>query len=115
MLNVSNYIDNDRIYIGATSVKDNEPYGDVTINLPEFFVRDIDEGFLDSFTNSSDINLIPAMKKLGIIKESYGKRNYNFGSYEYVKFDLDKLKEYDKKGVDEYLNLYSDIDYDISI
>lgn len=28
---------------------------------------------------------------------------YNYGCYEYVKFDIEKIKEYDKEGMENYL------------
>ena len=46
------------------------------------------------------------MKKAGIIKESYGFIRYNMGSYEKVRFDLDKIKEYDPEGLKEYLEMW---------
>ncbi len=39
--------------------------------------------------------LITTLKDIGIIKKSYGFVKHNYGKYEYVKFDLEKLKEYD--------------------
>lgn len=55
------------------------------------------------------------MKELGIIEKSYGIKKYNYGTYEYVKFNIEKLKEYDKEGVDNYLSLSNKIEHNISI
>ena len=41
-----------------------------------------------------------------MIVYSYGLMNYNYGRYEYVKFNLDKLKEYDNEGYNNYMKLY---------
>ncbi len=67
----------------------------------------IDEGFINgdiNHVNSKGENLVDTLKDLGIIKESYGFIPYNMGSYEYVKFDMDKIKEYDPKGLKEFTN-----------
>ena len=104
-LEVSSYENNGRLYIGAFNVSDNEFYGDITINIHELFVTNTNECYLNANTNSYGLHLIPKMKELGIIAESYGEYSVNYGSYEYVRIDIDKLKKYDKKGVEEYLNL----------
>ena len=96
------YSNNKRIALSSYLIEDDEPYGFITINL-DIPISDIDEGFIDSDIESS--NLVPILKELGIIKESYGFIQYNYGTYEYVKFDLNKLKEYDKKGVEEYIKI----------
>ena len=41
--------------------------------------------------------------------------NYNFGTYEHVKFDLEKLSEYDKKGVKNFLKFKTGMNYSIKI
>lgn len=114
-LQVSNYQYGNRLYVGAIMVEDNEPFGDITVNLPDFPINDNAEGFIDDLINSNTFDLIPKLKELGIIKESYGKVRYNYGSYEYVKFDLEKLKEYDKVGVERYLSLSNEIEHNINI
>lgn len=114
-LQVSNYQYGNRLYVGAVMIEDNEPFGDITVNLPDLPISDNAEGFIDDLINSNTFDLIPKLKELGIIKESYGKVRYNYGSYEYVKFDLEKLKEYDKDGVEKYLTLTNEIEHNISI
>ncbi len=114
-LQVSNYQYGNRLYVGAIMIEDNEPFGDITVNLPDLPISDNAEGFIDDLINSNTFDLIPKLKKLGIIKESYGKVRYNYGSYEYVKFDLEKLKEYDKVGVERYLSLSNEIEHNINI
>ena len=114
-LQVSNYQYGNRLYVGAIMIEDNEPFGDITVNLPDLPISDNAEGFIDDLINSNTFDLIPKFKKLGIIKESYGKVRYNYGSYEYVKFDLEKLKEYDKVGVERYLSLSNEIEHNINI
>ncbi len=90
---------------------------DITINLPDMFVSSFDEGFINGDINHVNFkgeNLVNNLKDLGIIKESYGFVKYNLGSYEYVKFDMDKIKEYDPKGLKEFLDK-NNINQDINI
>lgn len=113
VLEVNSYQYNNRLYIGAYDIENKEPFGDITVNLPELYINDKSKGFIDELVNSDMFDLIPKMKELGIIIESYGVKKYNYGSYEYVKFDLEKLKEYDKDGVDNYLLMTNEIDHSI--
>ena len=43
-----------------------------------------------------------ALIEKGIIKEVQGTHKYNYGEYDLVTFDLEKLKEYDPDGVEKY-------------
>jgi len=111
ILKVYNYEDNSRLAILIYNT-DGELWSDLTVNLPELYIADIDEGFINSdlmYIKRKGINIIDTFKELGIIKESYGLRLYNYSKCEYVKFDLDKLKEYDADGVKNYLNTIEDI------
>lgn len=81
---------------------------DITINLNGYSV-DYDEGFISSdllCENKKGETTVDLLKKAGIIKESYGFIRYNMGSYEKVRFDLDKIKEYDPEGLKEYLEMW---------
>lgn len=112
-LEVYNYTNN---RIAIILYVDGEEWDDLTINLPEYFLRSKDEGFINGDVNSTDpenINYVTPLKELGIIKKSYGFVKYNLGKYEHVKFDLEKLKEYDPIGVEKYykvINGLNDID-----
>ena len=89
-----NYDDNSRLAILLYNYKNNY-CDDLTINLPKFLIANIDEGFINgdiNFDNDDEFNVVNQLKKDGVIKESYGFRRYNYGSYEYVKFDLEKLR-----------------------
>jgi len=109
ILKVYNYNSNSRLAIFIYE-PDGELWNDLTINLPEFFLSDIDEGFINGDYNTKEKNIVDYFKKIGIIKESYGLRNYNMGKYEYVKFDLDKLKEYDPDGIEKFYEKAQDIE-----
>jgi len=86
-------------------MEDGELFDDLTINLPYITIQN-DEGFINSnieMINTDEFNITKLLTDLGIIKASYGYTQYNFGSYDYVKFDLDVLKNYDKRGITKYL------------
>lgn len=85
-------------------------YGDITINLPAMFLG-TDEGFINSITKDSGLEKV--LLKKGIIKEIIGPFKYNYGTYDKVVFDLEKLKEYDAKGVEEYENLINEQEEEI--
>ena len=112
-LKIYNYVNNSRLAILLYS--NGELFSDLTINLSEYPICDIDEGFINSNLNCKNINginYIDEFKKEGIIKESYGFIPYNLGTYEYVSFDLDKLKEYDPEGLDKF---YKELDKEMEI
>ena len=110
-LKVAQYQSNKRMAILAY-LKDGELYGDITINL-DMPIVSIDEGFINANVNTSTSNLVQTLQDIRIIKEYYGTIPYNYGSYDYVKFDLEKLKEYDKKGVETYLKMAKENYYHI--
>lgn len=90
--------------------KDGELFDDLTINLPNLSINSYDEGFINSsidILTTDNFNMIDTLKEMDIITSTYGKRGYNFGSYEYVKFNLDVLKEYDKEG---YINFIKEVE-----
>ncbi len=96
-IQVEQYRNNGNLAILAYT--EEEPYGDITINLPGYSV-DEDEGFINAITKDSGLE-----KKLieeGIIKEVITTVKYNMGKYDFVVFDMKKLKEYDPKGIEKY-------------
>ncbi len=115
ILEVGFYEKTGRLSVNAFLLDDNEDFGSITIDLPYLPIKCYDEAFIDNISNSDLFDIIPKMKELGIIECSYGTKKYNYGTYEYVKFNMDKLKEYDNEGVYNYTTLFSDIDKNISI
>ena len=93
-LQVSQYRSNGRIAILAYT--EEEPYSDITINLPGFCL-DANEGAIDSLAKSCGLE--KALIKKGIIKEVYGTAKYNMGTYDIVAFDLEELRKYDPEGI----------------
>ena len=103
-LRVNKYVNNDRLALYL--LINSDWYSDVTINLPDMLLLNEDEGFINGDINSINPkgeNIIDTLKTLGIIAESYGLIKYNYGTYEHVKFNLEKIKEYDPVGVEDYL------------
>ncbi|MCI9286434.1 MAG: DUF4313 domain-containing protein [Clostridia bacterium] len=96
-LQVTQYINNGNLAILAYT--EEEPYGDITTNLSEHWV-DEDEGFIDGLTKDSGLE--EKLIEEGIIKEITSTVNYNMGKYDLAVFDMEKLKEYDPKGIEEY-------------
>lgn len=97
-IKVSKYRSNGNLAI--TAYTDEEPYGDITVNLPGMFLWD-NSGFINS--NTKDSGLEKKLFSLGIIEELINRVQYNYGKYDQVSFNMEKLKEYDSKGVEEYL------------
>ena len=102
-IQVTQYRSNGNLAILAYT--DEEPYGDITINLPGYSI-DEDEGIINAITKDSGLE-----QKLideGIIKEIITTVNYNMGKYDFVVFDMEKLKEYDPKGMEKYQQSFED-------
>lgn len=96
-LEVSEYLNTGNLAILAYTKE--EFYGDITINLTGYSI-DMDEGFINTLTK--DLGLEKRMIQEGIIKKVITKARYNMGEYDLVKFDIEKLKEYDSTGVKRY-------------
>lgn len=80
---------------------DGEPYCDVTINLPNKPSFDEGDAFIDSL--AKDCGLEKALLDKKIIKKIVDENiQYNMGHYDYIIFDIEKLKEYDPIG---FLNM----------
>lgn len=102
-LEITQYVNNGSLAILAYTKED--IYGDITINLPGFSV-DEGEGFINSITKDSGLE--QKLIKEGIIKEVITTVQYNMGKYDLVAFDIDKLKEYDPIGIEEYKKTIED-------
>lgn len=105
-ISVTSYQNNNRLAVILNY--GNDEMDVLTINLPDYVVQSFDCAFIDGDINNefNGVNIIDTLKDKGIIEESYGFYNYNLGKYECVKFNLEKLKEYDPNGVKEYLDKY---------
>lgn len=97
-LKVNSYMNNGRMAIIAYT--DEELYGDITINLPYSYLENDKEGFIEPYTKMSGLE--NRLIKLGIIEKVIDNTKYNYGEYDRVRFNLEKLKEYDPEGVTQY-------------
>lgn len=87
-LRISKYRNNNRIYIGLETKE--EPYADLTINLPDMMIPSREFVFI-----SGDISndLKDFLKEKGLILETFGTYQYNYGRYDMVEINFEKLKE----------------------
>lgn len=97
---ISQYRDNGNLAVLAYTKE--EPYGNITINLSGYWLED-DEGFIAPIIK--DFGLEDKLIKKGIIKEIKSTVKYNMGEYDWAVFDMEKLKEYDSVGMEEYKKL----------
>ena len=98
-LKIANYSYGNRIYIRVDTLE--EPYADLTINLPDLMLPDEDYIFVNG-DMTKDLRKFLEQKK--IISETIYTYPYNLGKYDMVKVDFDKLKEYDPNGFEDYEN-----------
>ena len=96
-IQVEQYQNNGNLAILAYT--EDELYGDITINLPGYSI-DEDEGIINAITKDSGLE--QKLIEEGIIKEVITTVKYNMGKYDFVVFDMEKLKEYDPKGIEKY-------------
>lgn len=101
---VNNYDNNNRLAIEIYNKKNDEFFDTLTINI-DIPIISINQGFINDNLYDFAPDLIKKLKKEKIISQSLGFINYNYGRYEQVDFNLEKLKEYDAKGVDNYLEI----------
>lgn len=101
-IEINSYSYNNRLAILCHT--EEEPFSNITINLPDKSINSFDEGFIDPI--NKDCGLYQELINCGIVKEVI-KENvpYNMGKYDLVKFDMNVLKEYDPKGYENYMSL----------
>ena len=89
----SRYELNNKLFIGARTVEDDDFYGDITVNLPFGFVDNDNEFYADT-NNSREI--IKAMIEQGLIKETDDSMSSGFCVYPKMIL-TDEFKEYCKE------------------
>ena len=99
-LHLGMYAYNDRLYIGMTTHTEDgaEPFADMTVNLPGYSLEP-GEAFISGDISRDLLHFIKE-NKLGKVLPYQVKSGY--GKYSVVAFDLEKLKEFDPKGVAEF-------------
>ena len=99
-LNISRYENNNRLAILAQTKE--EPYCDVTINLPEINLD------MDSIVAiNSDCKYSGLDKELikeNIIESVLSTIQYNWGQYDIAYINIEKLYEFDPEGFEKYIN-----------
>ena len=104
MLEVATYKHDNRLYVGLYH-KDEDGYDesfcDLTINLPNMPVKK-GEAYIDDFASKSKLEFIKK-HKLGKVLPDMGFSGMS--SYHKVAFDLKRLEEFDKQGVERYHSL----------
>lgn len=106
-LEVGQYM-NGRIAIIAYTEED--MYGDVTKNLPYAYLENENGGFINPFTKSDGLE--SRLIKAGIIEKVVDTVQYNMEKYDEVIFNIEKLREYDKDGIDKYLESKKEEEYE---
>lgn len=103
-LQVVSYANNGCLYIGLYNKTEDgfESFGDLTVNLPvsSMFPLEPNEAYISDFASRDKLAFIKK-HQLGIILPEVGFSGYC--SYAKVAFDLERLREFDPKGVEEHL------------
>lgn len=103
-LEVASYANNGCLYIGLHNKTEEgfEQFGDLTVNLPmsSMIPPEPNEAYIDNFSSKEKLRFIKA-HKLGDILPEVGFSGYC--AYAKVAFDMERLREFDPKGVEGYL------------
>lgn len=103
-IEVNSYANNGSLYIGLYHLVDGYPesFGDLTVNLPYGGTR-ANEAYIDDFSSKSKLQFIKKYKLGKVLPE---KGHSGYVAYNKVAFDLERLTEFDKEGVDEFRRLH---------
>ena len=103
-LEVGSYAYGDRLYIGVICHSEDgpEPFSDMTVNPPAYSLEP-NEAFINGDI-SKDLLAFIKENKLGKVLPY--KVQSGYGRYSVVAFNLDKLREFDAKGVDEFKKIH---------
>lgn len=103
-LEVASYANNGCLYIGLHNKTEEgfEQFGDLTVNLPmsSMIPPEPNEAYIDNFSSKEKLRFIKA-HKLGVVLPEIGFSGYC--AYAKVAFDMERLREFDPKGVEGYL------------
>lgn len=103
VLKVDSYIEGKRLYIGLAYMEEGnlENFSDLTVNLPFEPVKE-NEAYIEDFLSKSHLKFIET-HKLGETLPEYGYSGFVKSTK--VAFDLERLAEYDREGVENYRKL----------
>lgn len=103
-LEVSSYADNGCLYIGLHNKTEEgfDHFGKLTVNLPmsSMIPPEPNEAYIDHFLSKENLRFIKK-HKLGVVLPEIGFSGYC--AYVKVAFDMERLREFDPKGVEGYL------------
>ena len=103
-LQVSSYANNGCLYIGLHNKTEEgfDQFGNLTVNLPmsSIIQPEPNEAYIDNFLSKENLRFIKK-HKLGVILPEIGFSGYC--NYAKVAFDMERLREFDPKGVEGYL------------
>lgn len=103
-LQVASYVNNGCLYVGLYHKMEDgfESFGDLTVNLPmsSMFPPEPNEAYISDFASRDKLAFIKK-HKLGVVLPETGFSGYC--SYAKVAFDMERLKAFHVKGVEEHL------------
>ena len=103
-LEVSSYANNGCLYIGLHNKTEEgfDQFGNLTVNLPmsSMIPTEPNEAYIDHFLSKENLRFIKK-HKLGVVLPEIGFSGYC--AYAKVAFDMERLREFDPKGVEGYL------------
>ena len=101
---VSSYANNGCLYIGLHNKTEEgfDQFGNLTVNLPmsSMIPPEPNEAYIDHFLSKENLRFIKK-HKLGVVLPDIGFSGYC--AYAKVAFDMERLREFDPKGVEGYL------------
>ena len=101
-LQVASYVYGNNLYIGMVNPGDGESFADLTVNLP-YEAIGVNEAYIEDMGAKDKLAMIQKYK-LGTLLPEKGHSGYC--RYNKVAFDLDRLAEFDPKGVQKYRELH---------
>ena len=103
-LEVSSYANNGCLYSGLHNKTEEgfDQFGNLTVNLPmsSMIPPEPNEAYIDHFLSKENLRFIKK-HKLGVVLPEIGFSGYC--AYAKVAFDMERLREFDPKGVEGYL------------
>ncbi len=104
VLTVDAYACNKHLYIGLGRLKERkmEEFCDLTVNLPGSSIQ-IEEAYIQDFCSDAKLDFI-RKHRLGKVLSEMGYSGIS--KYAKVSFDLERLAEFDKEGVERYKRLH---------
>lgn len=99
---VCSYAQNGRLAVSLLCKDEDywEPYSSLTVNLPREPLQ-VDEAFIDDFDENTGLLDFVLENQLGTLCTDSG--HSGFRTYPKIAFNMEKLREFDPEGTEEYL------------